>query len=495
MSSNSLKIPPSNSSQVTDPFSKRVLSVASPACLAMTASQGAWRPAKHLLAIDRVITRFIHQNQTGTAKSRILILDSPPRHGKSEYISKHLTAWFKATYPEQNVFLTSYESAFAADWGTKARAVLSRPLGLRPDDPSVISLFGLQLDPQRARANDWGLLGYDGTMRTAGAGGAITGKGAHLMVIDDPIKNAEEANSPVIRQKLRDWLESTVLSRLEPNGCLVLMATRWHRDDPSGYLLQRAQSGDGEAVWHVHLPALAGHNDWLGRREGEALWPDRWPAKRLHTIRRTISTYWWQALYQGIPTASTSVEWPDSYFGPHIWVDDAHWPDRSEFDLVVLTVDPSRGKTDRPGDYTAIVLLGIKRNLLYVDCSIERRPMSDIVSHTVRWADTHRPHHVGIESNTFQELLAVHFEEQTARTFGLRYPVWRIENKVNKVLRIRRLDPYLKNHEIRFRHSSPGCHRMVEQLRDFPLGEYDDGPDALEMAVRLVLDTALLSNP
>lgn len=424
----------------------------------------------------------------GTAKSRILILDAPPRHGKSEYFSKHLTAWHQATYPDLNTFLTSYESSFAASWGAQARDLLAR---INPETEKPYSdLFDLRLDPTNRSASCWSFQGHSGLMRTAGAGGAITGKGAHLLIIDDPIKNAEEAQSPTIRQNLKDWLDSTILTRLEPTGCLILMATRWHREDPTGYLLAKAGTDNGEPILHIHLPAIAQHNDWLGRPHGSALWPTQWPIEKLLRTKRTLPAYWWQAMYQGVPTAHTSTEWPDSYFSPHIWCDEPHWPDISQFDLRILCLDPSKGTSDRAGDYSAIVFLGICRGLLYVDCSMERRPMERIVSDMISWADRYRPHHIGIESNAFQEHLARHFEDQTRQTFMLRYPVWKIINKINKLTRIRRLDPYLANHEVRFRASSLGCRLLVDQARDFPLGEHDDALDALEMCIRLVLDTA-----
>lgn len=466
--------------------------MATPGCLAVTASDGKWNFARHLKAVDQVVTRFILENQAGIAKSRILIIDSPPRHGKSEYISKHTTAWFRGMFPEQNVILASYEGSFAAQWGRKARDVLETPIG--PDAQPVSTLFDQYIHPKRRAASEWGFLSSDGTMYTAGSGGPMTGKGAGLLVIDDPIKNAEEALSEGNREKLKEWLTSTALSRLEPNGCCILMATRWHRDDPSGYLLNRANTPDGEPVLHIHMPAIAEKDDWLGRAEGEALWPERWSKQKLLRIKRGSSTYWWNAMYQGNPTAHTSTEWPDSYFGDHIWVNDAPlspenpggWP--RDFQLRVVTLDPSKGPKDRPGDYSALVFIGVKGDLIYIDAKIERIPILQIVNDTITFTQQYRPDYVGIEANAFQELLALHFEQQSRKTFGANFPVYQIHHHLNKEFRIRRLDPYLANRQLRFRASSLGARLLVEQLRDFPLAGYDDGPDALEMALRLPLD-------
>jgi predicted phage terminase large subunit-like protein len=285
---------------------------------------------------------------------------------------------------------------------------------------------------------------------------------------------------------------------LEPNGCAILMATRWHRDDPSGYLLSRAETGEGEPVLHIHLPAIPEPHhppDSLGRADGEPLWPERWPLHKLLRIKKGSSAYWWNAMYQGVPTAHTAVEWPDSYFGPSIWCSEPDWPQLHQFKLRILTLDPSKGRTDRPGDPSAIVFVGMKDQSvsnpdpnLYVDCSILRRPIDTMCADFLTWSRKYKPHLIGIESNAFQEVLATHFAQMTRNAFGIEQPVFQIENMINKQIRIRRLSPYLSNHQLRLRKSSPGCQVMLEQLRDFPLASHDDGPDALEMAVRLPME-------
>lgn len=140
-------------------------------------------------------------------------------------------------------------------------------------------------------------------MVTAGVGGPITGKGANLFIIGEPVKNAEEAKSRTYQGRAWDWWRSTALTRLEPQGVMVLMMTRWHQNDLAGRVLAEAEDGDAEwtVIW---LPALAEEaEDLLGwRREpGEALWPERYPAERLAHIRQRISPYWWAAFYQQRP--------------------------------------------------------------------------------------------------------------------------------------------------------------------------------------------------
>jgi predicted phage terminase large subunit-like protein len=277
------------------------------------------------------------------------------------------------------------------------------------------------------------------------------------------------------------------------NG-LVSHNTRWHRDDLGGRLLNRATTLDGEPVKHIHLPALPEAPgvdpipDFLNRPEGEPLWPERWPLRSLQRIRQGQPLFWWNAMYQGRPTSADQMEWPDSYFDPDvIWCDAL--PDRGQFVKVILYIDPSKGKRDRAGDYSAIVIILIhENNLIYVDSSIERRPVSKIVTDTVRLCNYHKPDMVGCEGNAFQELIGPELERQTRNTFGLRWPIFMDFRtaKDNKLNFIRSLEPYLREREFRFLHHADN-ELLISQLRDFPIAPFDDGPDALAGAINLPL--------
>ena len=260
--------------------------IASPLLFATYASGGKWKPQKHLAYIDRKITDAL----SGRGSKR-LIVTVPPRHGKSEFISKWFPAWFAGMYPNKRVMLASYEADFAAGWGRKARAILEE----------WGHLFGVQVDPASRAANRWGILGASGGMQTAGAGGPLTGSGADILVVDDPIKNAEEAYSDTIRAKLWDWWLSTAYSRIEPGGVAIVLHTRWHEDDLIGRLIQEMENG-GEAWEVINFPAIAEEHDVLGRKPGESLWPARYDESALERIKNTIGPYWWSSLYQQRPS-------------------------------------------------------------------------------------------------------------------------------------------------------------------------------------------------
>jgi predicted phage terminase large subunit-like protein len=168
-----------------------------------------------------------------------------------------------------------------------------------------------------------------------------------------------------------------------------------------------------------------------------------------------------------------------------IWTPAEHWPAPRKFRIRTVCVDASKGRSDKQGDYTAIVFVGVtNENLFYVDAIIERIPLDQIVRKTVLFCDQYNPNYVGIEAEQFQELLIPEFRRQCGD--GLRWRSYGMQTHgVPKLARIRRLSQYVTNREFRFKADSPGCRLLVDQLMDFPLADHDDGPDALEMCMRL----------
>lgn len=223
-----------------------------------------------------------------------LYVTMPPRHGKSYLISEHTPAWYLTRHPQHRVVLTSYEGDFAASWGRKSRNILAE------HGPK----FGISVDPEVKANARWELLSpFRGGMDTAGIGGPITGKGGHLLIGDDWVKNSEEANSRAFREAAWDWVVSTFLTRKQVDAetgrraKFILLMTRWHEDDPAGRLLRELPDS-----WHtIELPAIAEHDDLLGRAPGEPLNEELVPLDELETQRK-LSPYWFSALYQGRPT-------------------------------------------------------------------------------------------------------------------------------------------------------------------------------------------------
>ena len=257
-----------------------------PAAFAWLASQGQWRIAPHL---DLLAEKLLDVAQGKTTR---LLIQMPPRHGKSEFASGHFPAWYLGTFPDRRVILASYEHGFASSWGAKAR---DRFAEWGPH------LWRLWVRKDKQAADDWQIAGRSGGMVCAGVGGPITGRGADLLIIDDPVKSAEEADSETYRSRAWDWYRATAYTRLEPKGSILLIQTRWHEDDLAGRVLAEAAK-TGERWEVIKLPALAEEGDILGRAEGEPLWPERYPAQALAVIRESVGPYWWEALYQQRPS-------------------------------------------------------------------------------------------------------------------------------------------------------------------------------------------------
>ncbi len=249
-----------------------------PASLATQFSNQTWRRYRHLDFLSARISQAAYRPLR-------LLVPIPPRHGKSVLCSQYTPVWFLANWPCKRVILASYEADFAASWGRKARDTIVGNPGL-----------GIAVKEDVAGASIWETTDGGG-MVTAGVGGPITGRGGDLIVVDDPIKNFQEANSIVFRDMLRDWWDTTLWTRREPGASAIVAMARWHRDDLIGWLRRKG----GEPWEYIEMPAIAGPNDALGRVEGEPLWPQRYPLEALEATRIESGETAWMSLYQQHP--------------------------------------------------------------------------------------------------------------------------------------------------------------------------------------------------
>jgi predicted phage terminase large subunit-like protein len=245
-------------------------------------SGGKFVRFKHIEYISRIIAQTVaHGNGR-------LIVSIPPRHGKSWLISTWTPPWFLGLCPDKSIILTSYEAEFASSWGRRVRDII-REHG---------EVLGVTLRDDSQASDRWQTT-VGGGMITAGVGGPITGRGGDLIIIDDPVKNWQEATSEVQRKKAIEWFNSTLYTRAEPGASIIILMTRWHEDDLAGNLLGRHND-----TWkEIRLPALAEDGDALGRPVGAALCPERYDEEALYSIQRTIGSRAWNALYQQRPSA------------------------------------------------------------------------------------------------------------------------------------------------------------------------------------------------
>lgn len=209
---------------------------------------------------------------------------APPRHTKSELASRRFPAWYLGRHPNHQIISTTYSGDFASDFGRDVRDIVASEeynklfpeIGLRADSSAV---------------NRWQTTG-GGIYVSVGVGGPITGRGAHVAIIDDPVKNQQDADSETVRESVWNWYLTTLKTRLMKNGAIILMMTRWHEDDLAGRILKE-EGGEWEVL---KLPAIT---------DGKALWDEWFPLEELETHKKHKRT--WEALYQQNPTPDEGV--------------------------------------------------------------------------------------------------------------------------------------------------------------------------------------------
>ena len=436
-------------------------------------------------------------DEVAAGRCRRLMIFMPPQHGKSELVSRRFPAFMLGRNPDLRLICASHTYDLAVSMNRDVQRIMTgeaygrifseTTLGDKPVGSSSKLIARRTMDL-------FEIPGRRGSLRSAGVGNSIAGNPADGAIIDDPFGKREDADSPVMRQKIWEWYTSDLYTRLSAEAWIVLTHTRWHRDDLAGRLL-RKMAGRATDQWEVLcLPAIReeGPGDACdGRPPGEPLWPQFKSAADLEIIRRQDARAY-AALYQQNPADASAAEWAPELFGDWMWVPADKWP--AKFAMRVVCVDASKGRSDKQGDYCAIVFMGVGRdNLLYVDALLERIPLDQIVRKTVVFCDQMRPDLVGIEAEQFQELLVHEFRRQCGGRLATRWPLYKMmTGGIPKVTRIRRLSQYVINRELRFKADSPGCRLLVDQLMDFPLADHDDGPDALEMCTRLPAEVARL---
>lgn len=350
----------------------------------------SYRWYKHCLILAAVLQKV------ADGEIKRLMIFMPPRHGKSELASRLFTAYFLYLYPERFVGVASYSAGLAYGLSRAARENYKEAGG---------SIHG------KANAVKEWLTGKGGGLWACGVGGEATGKGWHLGLIDDPLKNAEQAASVVIREKQKEWYGSTWYTREEPwsdtdpNGALVVINTRWHEDDICGWLLAEETGGEEPERWHIvsfeaikegaeqKFPATCTvEADW--RAEGEALCPERRPLDKLRRIRDRIGSYFWNALFQQKPRPKEGHKFKLSWFkGKFVGAAPVD-ADR------VLYVD--KAGTDGGGCYTAMVLMAREKSGRYFVEEVRRG----------QWSALEREERIKA------------FASDVAAKYGKRFKVW-----------------------------------------------------------------------
>ena len=420
----------------------------------------------------RVIAEKLEAVERGEIKR--LIIAVPPRHGKSEEASVIFPSWYKGRNPGKNVISASYGSELAVDFGAKCRDIVSSP-EFRDIFPNV------RLSDNTSAKDNWvtelvkgEAVEEKGAYFGVGVGGALTGRGADLLIIDDPIKNRKEAESETTRKAIWDWYISTAYTRLEKNGAIIIIATRWRMDDLTGRVLAL-----GEDEWDiVEFPAIA-EKDEEFRKKGEALWPEKYDLAALQQIRKTLGPYEFSSLYQQKPISAENQEFKQEYFRYY------EEEDIKGKNLVYMTtVDLAIGK-NQENDQTAIVTVGKERdtpNWYIVDIVTGRLDPLQTIDAIFAVYQRYRPIKVGIETVAYQKSLLYFITEEMKRR-QIYIPLVELKAAGEKEMRIRGLHPMYKTGVIFHR---PNVQEELEnELLFFPKASHDDIADALAYHIQL----------
>jgi predicted phage terminase large subunit-like protein len=431
---------------------------------------GRWKGARHL----DLLCQKLEEVERGELSRFIVTM--PPRHGKSITVTETFPSWFIGRRPHRRVIEVSYGNSFAKKFGRANR---------RKIEEFGRELFGVEVARENRSVTNWGLSAAPGGMISAGIGGQIMGEGADLLIIDDPVKNRQDAESAVYRETLWGEWQETFLTRLHPGAAIVVIMTRFHEDDLVGRILKE----DEEHEWQVlNLPAVAEDEDALGRGPGELLWPEHgFDAKWARRKQRESGSRTWEALYQGHPSVAEGNLFKREHF--------RKFRRRGEvFELltengirrvektacrIFQTCDVA-GSTKSSADYFVVGTFALtsQNELLVLDIFRTRIEGPDQPGHMRRLFQEWKPLLQGVESKNMGLTLF-----QQLRRDGL--PIVELKADADKYTRA---IPAAARYEAGTVYHLENAHWLGElekELTSFPTGSHDDQADVVAYAILL----------
>jgi predicted phage terminase large subunit-like protein len=416
-------------------------------------------------------------------KSPRLAVFAPPRHGKTEAVSRRFPAWVLGQDPDIPIILSSYSAALACRTNRDIqRIIASREYG---------AIFPATRMPTRrtegvANADFFEVAGREGGVRAAGVGGGITGMGGRILVIDDPVKDAAEANSQTIRDAVWEWYASTFYTRLAPGGGVLFIMTRWHEDDLAGRLLAAAARGEGDQWTVVNYPAVAERDEYsaidgrLLRREGEALHAARYPLEALEKIRVAVGPRHWAALYRQNPEPAGGAIYRREWWKRPAVPDLPPAALKAELGITrVVSFWDTAFKTAEQNDETARVTIGVAPSAYYVlDVWHGRLEFPELEAAIrdswAKWGDNE----VLVEDKASGQSVL-----QTLRREAGRIPLFPVPVTDDKVTRAHAATPPLAAGLVCVPADAPWAMDFLDQLAAFPNAAHDDMADAFAGAM------------
>jgi len=395
-----------------------------------------------------------------------LIINMPPRHTKSEFASYLLPAWFLGQYPEKKIIQTAHTAELSVGFGRKVRNLVDSE-----DYKEIFPELGLRADSKAA--GRWST-SKGGEYFAIGVGGAVTGKGADLLIIDDPHSEQEgQSADPAVFDKVYDWYTSGPRQRLQPGGAIIIVMTRWHKRDLTGKIIKTSVQREGMDEWElIEFPAIM--------PSGNALWPEFWSLKELEALRSELPAPKWQAQYQQDPSSEESAlvkrEWWKK------WEDEI--PPPCEF--IIQSWDTAFLKTQR-ADYSACTTWGVfyhpdeqgvtQPNIILLDAFKDRLEFPELKKCAFEFYNEFEPDACIVEAKAAGTPLI--FE---LRAMGIPVSEYTPSRGNDKISRVNAVSDLFASGivwcpETRF------AEEVIEEFASFPAGEHDDLVDSSTQAL------------
>lgn len=407
----------------------------------------------------RKIADALERVERGECKR--LIIAVGPRHGKSFTTSQAFPGWYLGRNPKKTMMAVSFGQELADTFGRRVRNLL-----LSDEHKKIFP--DCRLSPSSSAIDRFETT-EGGSYFAVGRGGAQVGRGCHILLIDDPLRDRQEADSPTVRKAMKEWFSEVAFTRLEPGGAIVIIAQRWHQDDLTGWLL----SEHADEKWEVLcFPSIAEEDDILGRKPGEALWPARFDIKALLAIKRVLGTAAFSALHQQRPTAleggTFKRHWLQYYDAP---------PVSTEIQEIVMSFDTAfKAKTEN--DYSVCAIWAATQTgyyLLYV--WREKCEFPVLLAKAKELARIWKPHRMIIEDKASGTSLGQQLIAETA------LPVALISVFTDKFLRANVATPLFEAGKVFLPREAGWVDEYVDELCSFPAVKHDDQVDATSQAM------------
>jgi predicted phage terminase large subunit-like protein len=415
-----------------------------------------------------------HHSKMASAFERVasgeckrLIINMPPRHTKSEFASYLLPAWFLGQFPHKKVIQTSHTAELAVGFGRKVRNLV--------DTEAYQNLFPeLHLQSDSKAAGRWNT-SKGGDYFAIGVGGAVTGKGADLLIIDDPHSEQEAAlaeTSPEIYDKTYEWYTSGPRQRLQPGGAIVVVMTRWSLRDLTAKVLKSSAQRGGDEWEVIEFPAIL--------PSGNALWPEFWALEELAALRSELPNSKWMAQYQQQPTSEQSAivkrEWWKT------WEEDEPPP----VNFIVMSWDTAFEKTNR-SDYSAMTVWGIfyaegedgveRPNLILLNAFRDRMEFPTLKKVAIEKYDEWQPDSIIVEKKASGSPLIYEM-----RAMGIPVQEFTPTKGNDKITRLNAVSDLFAS-GIVWAPRRSWAEAVIDEVASFPAGEHDDYVDSTSMAL------------